>query len=63
MVWDKVGVSNTSRPARGRVWARLRMGEEDLDQIRQHDANSDKHLHLSGSNLDDEGMAIARIER
>ena len=36
-VWDKSGSIEYLAPGRGRVWARLDLGDKDLEQIRQHD--------------------------
>ena len=64
MVWDKAGSIEDLAAARGRVWARLELLEEDMQQIRRMTANGDKHLHLFSVDVrDDEGMAIARIEK
>ncbi len=64
MVWDKAGSIEYLAAARGRAWARLELLEEDMQQIRHMTANGDKHLHLFSVDVrDDEGMAIARIEK
>jgi acyl-coenzyme A thioesterase PaaI-like protein len=64
MVWDKAGSIEYLAAARGRVWARLELLEEDVQQIQRMTANGDKHLHLFSVDVrDDEGMTIARIEK
>jgi hypothetical protein len=64
MVWEKAGSIEYLAAVRGRVWARLELLEEDLQQIRRMTANGDKHLHLFSVDVrDDEGMVIARIEK
>ncbi len=64
IVWDKAGSIEYLAAARGRVWARLELLEEDMQQIRRMTANGDKHLHLFAVDVrDDEGMTIARIEK
>ena len=60
LVWDKSGSIEILAPARGRVWARLELGDEDLRHIRQMTESGDKHLHFAVEVRDAEGMAIAR---
>ena len=65
MVWDKAGSIEYLAAARGRAWARLELlrGRYAADPARMT-ANGDKHLHLFSVDVrDDEGMAIARIEK
>jgi acyl-coenzyme A thioesterase PaaI-like protein len=64
MVWDKAGSIEYLAATRGRVWARLELLEDDMQQILRMTANGDKHLHLFSVDVrDDEGMTIARIEK
>lgn len=63
-VWDKSGSIEYIAPGRGRVWARVELSENDLDQIRRMTEAGDKHLHLFNVDIkDDEGMVVARVEK
>jgi len=63
-VWDKSGSIEYIAPGRGRVWARLELSENDLEQIRRMTEAGDKHLHLFNVDIkDDEGMVVARVEK
>jgi hypothetical protein len=64
LVWDKAGSIEVLSPARGRVWVRLELKDEDLRHMRQMTAAGDKHLHLFAADVrDGDGMAIARVEK
>lgn len=64
MVWDKAGSIEHVAPARGRVWARLELGEADLDHVARMTEAGDKHLHLFKVDIkDDDGMVVARVEK
>jgi acyl-coenzyme A thioesterase PaaI-like protein len=63
-VWDKSGSIEYLAPGRGRVWARMDLGDKELEQIRQMTEEGDKHLHLFSIDIkDDEGMVVARVEK
>lgn len=63
-VWDKSGSIDYLAPGRGRVWTRFELNETDLQQIRRMTEAGDKHLHLFNVDIrDDEGMAVARVEK
>jgi acyl-coenzyme A thioesterase PaaI-like protein len=64
LVWDKAGAIEYLAPGRGRVWARMEVAEADLDHIRRMTEAGDKHLHLFKVEIrDDDGMAVARVEK
>jgi acyl-coenzyme A thioesterase PaaI-like protein len=63
-VWDKSGSIDYIAPGRSRVWARVDLNENDLEQIRRMTEAGDKHLHLFNVDIkDDEGMVVARVEK
>ena len=63
-VWDKSGSIEYIAAGRGRVWARVELSENDLEQIRRMTEAGDKHLHLFNVDIkDDEGMVVARVEK
>lgn len=63
-VWDKSGSIEYLAPGRGRVWARIDIGDKELEQIQQMTEAGDKHLHLFSIDIkDDEGMVVARVEK
>ena len=64
LVWDKAGAIEYLASGRDRVWARLEIAEADLDHIRRMTEAGDKHLHLFKVEIrDDDGMAVARVEK
>jgi hypothetical protein len=64
LVWDKAGSIDVLAPARGRIWTRFELLDDDLQKIRRMTNDGDKHLHLFAVDLRDaEGMAIARVEK
>jgi acyl-coenzyme A thioesterase PaaI-like protein len=63
-VWDKSGSIEYLAPGRGRGWARMDIGDKELEQIRLMTEEGDKHLHLFSIDIkDDEGMVVARVEK
>jgi hypothetical protein len=63
-VWDKSGSIDLLGAARGRVWVRLEVGDDDLAQIRRMTDDGERHLHLFHVDLRDaDGMAVARVHR
>jgi hypothetical protein len=64
LVWDKAGSIEVLAAGRGRVWARLELADDDLEQIRRMTEDGDKHLHLFAADLRDaDGMTVARVEK
>jgi len=64
LVWDKTGSIDVLAPARGRVWARLQLEDDDVRGIQQMTQSGDKHLHLFAVDVRDaDGMLVARVEK
>lgn len=64
LVWDRVGSVELLAAARGRVWARIELGEDDVQRLRRMTADGARHLHLFSIDIRDaEGMAVARVEK
>lgn len=63
-VWDKAAAVQYLAPARGRVWARFELNDEDVQQILRMTDGGDKHLHLFAVDVrDEEGMTVAKVEK
>ncbi|HTN48480.1 MAG TPA: DUF4442 domain-containing protein [Burkholderiaceae bacterium] len=64
LVWDRAGSVELLAPARGRVWARLELGENDLQRMQRMTVDGARHLHLFPIEVRDaEGMVVARVEK
>jgi hypothetical protein len=64
LVWDRSGSVELLAPARGRVWARLELGPEDVERIRRMTSDGARHLHLFAVEIRDaEAMVVARVEK
>lgn len=64
LVWDRAGSVELLAPARGRVWARLELGPEDLERMRRMTIDGARHLHLFAVEIRDaEAMVVARVEK
>jgi len=63
-VWDKAAAVEYLAPARGRVWARFELSDDDLKHILEMTEDGDKHLHVFSIDVrDGEGMTVAKVEK
>lgn len=64
VVMDKAGAIDFLAPGRGRVRARLKLEQHDLDLIARMTAGGDKHLHLFHADVvDGDGLTVAHVEK
>ena len=63
-VWDQAGRIDYLKPGRGRVSARFRQDEAQLDEIRQRTAGGDKYLpEMMVEIVDRGGEVVARVHK
>ena len=64
LVWDRAGSVELLAAARGRVWARIELDEDDVQRLHRMTADGARHLHVLSIDIRDaEGMAVARVEK
>jgi acyl-coenzyme A thioesterase PaaI-like protein len=64
VVWDRSASIDHVAPGRSRVRAQFRLGEADLQTVRQMTESGSKHLHVFQIDVvDEEQLVVARVEK
>lgn len=64
VVWDQAAKIDFIRPGRGRVWARFRLSEEQIDSVRAQAADGKAIRPVFTVDVcDEQGELVARVEK
>jgi acyl-coenzyme A thioesterase PaaI-like protein len=64
IVWDQAAAIDFVRPGKGRVWARFRLAEEEIQRIRiEAESGAPLRPVYQVEVVDEEGTLVARVQK